>query len=66
MVKYITGMKFSSLFLLACGAVVREREALAGLEAVTNRYGQPDLAFVMLIDCIACNWWMPLPLELSA
>ena len=38
MVEYIKEMKFSSLFLLACGAVVREKEALAGLEEVTKRY----------------------------
>ena len=31
-------MKFSSLFLLACGAAAREKEALAGLEAVTKKY----------------------------
>ena len=39
MMDYIKGMKFSSFFLLACGAVVRESEALAGLEAAVKGYG---------------------------
>lgn len=38
MMKYFNQMKFSSFFLLACGAVVRESEALAGLEEVIKRY----------------------------
>ena len=31
-------MKFSSFFLLACGAVVQESEALTGLKSVTQEY----------------------------
>ena len=46
MQKYIAGMKFSALFLLACGAVVREREALAGLEAAVKEYGFLTLVFL--------------------
>ena len=38
MIDYITGMKFSAFFLLACGAVVKQAEALAGLKAVAERY----------------------------
>jgi len=38
MVNYIAGMKFSAFFLLACGAVVKQAEALDGLKAVTKRY----------------------------
>jgi len=34
---YIAGMKFSSFFLLACGAVVREGEALAGLQEIAKK-----------------------------
>jgi hypothetical protein len=65
MVKYITGMKFSTLCLLACGAVVREKEALTGLEAVVERYGFSGRIFTMLNDFIAYNLPMPLPLEPS-
>lgn len=38
MKNFIQAMKFSSFFLLACGAVVREREALAGLKSITEEY----------------------------
>ena len=31
-------MKFSSFFLLACGAMVQEKEALEGLKGVTKEY----------------------------
>jgi len=66
MTKYITKMKFSALFLLACGAVVREREALAGLKAVANGYGFSTLVFSILIHFIVCSLQMPLLLGLSA
>lgn len=66
MVEYITGMKFSSLFLLACGAVVREAEALTGLEAVAERYGFSGRTFALLINFLVCDLQMPLPLEPSA
>ena len=36
-------MKFSSFFLLACGAVVREGEALAGFKEVAERYFHKSL-----------------------
>jgi hypothetical protein len=35
---YISGMKFSVLFLLACGAAVQDGGAMGGLEAVVTRY----------------------------
>jgi hypothetical protein len=38
MVEYVVGMQFSALCLVACGAVVKESEALAGLEAVVKEY----------------------------
>ena len=38
MIEYIKGMVFSSFFLLTCGAVVRESEAMDGLGAVAKRY----------------------------
>lgn len=36
MKKYLGGMKYSSLFLLACGSVVRVKEALDGLTTVAK------------------------------
>jgi hypothetical protein len=42
MMNYIIGMKFSSFFLLACGAVVREKEALNGLENMVEKYSFLD------------------------
>ena len=41
MIDYITGMKFSAFFLLACGAVVKQDEALTGLQTVAKRYFNP-------------------------
>jgi hypothetical protein len=41
---YLQGMKFSSFFLLACGAVIKKGEALAGLQEVVQRYGSPAAA----------------------
>jgi len=35
--EYIKAMEFSSFFLLACGAVVRKSDALAGLEMAVKR-----------------------------
>jgi len=37
MMAYITGMKFSAFFLLACGAVVKKGDALASLKALVER-----------------------------
>jgi len=34
--KYLTGMKFSSLFVLACGAVVQVKGALDALTIVAE------------------------------
>ena len=31
-------MKFSTFFLLTCGAIVKQAEAFAGLKAVAKRY----------------------------
>ena len=50
MVGYITEMKFSAFFLLACGAVVKEKEALTGLEAVVKKYNFLNLTFSILIN----------------
>ena len=66
MTKYITKMKFSALFLLACRAVVREREALAGLEATVEKYGFSTLVFPVLTHFIAYSLPMPLLLGLNA
>ena len=38
MIKYLTKMKFSAFFPLACGAVVKNCEALAGLQSTVQRY----------------------------
>ena len=38
MMRYIVGTKFSAFFLLACGAVVRQGEALTGLQDMVKRY----------------------------
>lgn len=38
MTNYVMEMRFSALCLVACGAVVKESEALAGLEAVAKEY----------------------------
>ena len=38
MMEYIGGLKFSTFFLLVCGAVVEKEEALNGLQAVAERY----------------------------
>ena len=38
MMEYIGGLKFSTFFLLACGAVIEKEEALNGLQAVAERY----------------------------
>jgi hypothetical protein len=46
-------MKFSSLFLLACGAVVRESEALTGLKATAERYYFSAPAYHLLTVSIA-------------
>jgi hypothetical protein len=43
---YIGKLKFSAFFLLACGAVVKEGEALDGLQAVVEKYvGSTGLFF---------------------
>ena len=34
--KYLKGMKFSSLFVLACGSVVQVKEAQDGLKRVVK------------------------------
>jgi hypothetical protein len=65
MANYITGMKFSTLCLLACGAVVREGKTLACLEDMVKRYGLVALIFSILINSIACGLQMPSPLGLS-
>jgi len=36
MKEYLKKMKFSAFFLLACGSVVRNPEALEGLKKVAN------------------------------
>jgi len=36
MCKYLTGMKFSALFVLACGSVVQVKEALDGLTTISK------------------------------
>ena len=38
MVNHLQKMKFSSFFLLACGAVVKEGEALTGLQLAAEKY----------------------------
>ena len=50
MIKYIAAMKFSAFFLLACGAVVHNSEALAGLEAVAKGYFIPHLSIYALLS----------------
>ena len=49
MTKLIEGMKFSSLFLLACGSVVQRPKALQDLEVVTKRYS-PLILFLSRSD----------------
>ena len=41
MAEYIKGIEFSSLFLLTCGAVVNEEEALSNLRGVVEQYVNP-------------------------
>jgi len=36
MKEYLKGMRYSSLFLLACGAVVQVKEALDGLTTIAK------------------------------
>ena len=52
MIEYIKGMKFSAFFLLACGAVVREKSALDGLEAIVKRYA-------LQFNLISSLTWLP-------
>jgi len=63
---YIRKMEFSSFCLLACGAVVRENEALAGLEAVVERYVLQHLIWSLLTDFSGSSLQIPLPLVQSA
>ena len=66
MVDYIKGMKFSSFFLLACGAVVRKSEAMAGLEAVARRYAPSGFICSLLTSLTGYSSPIPLLLVLSA
>jgi hypothetical protein len=50
MKQFIQGMKFSCFFLLACGAVVRERDALVGLKSITEEYVFFDGSYLQT-DC---------------
>ncbi len=45
---YISKMKFSSLFLLACGSVVNQPEALTKLRLVTKKCDSPPLLCAIL------------------
>lgn len=65
MVNYIRKMKFSAFFLLACGAVVRQTEALSGLEGIVKRYEFLSLIFPSLTRYTGWSSQMPLPLVLS-
>jgi hypothetical protein len=38
MIKYVMGMQFLALCIVACRAVVKESKALAGLEAMAKEY----------------------------
>lgn len=40
MTEYLSNLKFSAFFLLACGAVVKEGEALTGLQSAAEKYVQ--------------------------
>lgn len=50
MISFLKTMKFSSLFLLACGAVVQVKDAQDGLKRVVKRYSHGVLLDVPLVD----------------
>ena len=66
MINYTAGMKFSAFFLLACGAVVKQDEALAGLQTVAERYFNSVLICLFLNDCIGFGLQIHLPLVPNA
>lgn len=66
MKKYISGMKFSSFFLLACGAVTREGEALDGLEKVVEEYVSQRTICSLLTKLVGVNSLTLLPLGLKS
>jgi hypothetical protein len=61
----ITEMKFSVFFLLACGAVVKQSEALAGLQAVAKRYFNIVPVYTSLTGFLGSSLQIRLPLVLS-
>jgi hypothetical protein len=67
LVAYLLGMKFTAFFLLACGAVVKEDEALTRLQNVVKRYAPFNTSiWSFLIGFAAIGLQIRLPLVPSA
>ena len=62
MISYILGMKFSSFFLLACGAATREGEPLSGLTEIIDRCVSQRTIRSLLTKLVGFGSLMLLPL----